>query len=171
MAFLKERGEPGIKVLYITPLRALNRDMMKRLTQWSKELGITIEVRHGDTTMHERRKQALKPPDVLITTPETHAGPVHGLPHEGTPADRPLRHRRRSARAGLLQEGHTAFHCAREAGKYTEFQRIGLSATVGSPEEVSHFLGGTDRKVRIVEVSVEKLLDFNVIIAEGHRRR
>ena len=67
----KNQEQKGIQVIYITPLRALNRDMFKRLTFWSEQLDITIEVRHGDTEMKIRRKQALKPPQILVTTPET----------------------------------------------------------------------------------------------------
>ena len=67
----KNQEQKGIQVIYITPLRALNRDMFKRLTFWSEQLDITVEVRHGDTEMKIRRKQALKPPQMLVTTPET----------------------------------------------------------------------------------------------------
>ncbi|MCL5008417.1 MAG: DEAD/DEAH box helicase, partial [Candidatus Marsarchaeota archaeon] len=61
----------GVFALYVTPLRALNRDMMKRLGELCGVLGINIAVRHGDTTQNERRKQAETPPHVLITTPES----------------------------------------------------------------------------------------------------
>lgn len=154
----------GFKLLYITPLRALNRDMLKRLTQWSKELGISIEVRHGDTTMHERRRQALRPPDVLITTPETLQAIFMG-PR--------MRNHLKTVRYVIVDEVHelasskrgTQLSIALERlTRYADFQRIGLSATVGSPEEVASFLGGVDRKVRVVEVSIEKTLDFHVAI-------
>jgi len=64
----KNPEQSGIQVIYITPLRALNRDMFKRLTFWGEQLDITIEVRHGDTEMKIRRKQALKPPDACYYT-------------------------------------------------------------------------------------------------------
>jgi ATP-dependent Lhr-like helicase len=57
--------------VYITPLRALNRDMQKRLTFWADWLGVSVEVRHGDTEVKTRRKQARFPPQMLVTTPET----------------------------------------------------------------------------------------------------
>src|SRR5438552_3601780 len=78
---LRERERPssshspsrrrGISLIYVTPLRALNRDLMARLHEWGKAMGIDVRVRHGDTTPAERARQAREPPDVLITTPET----------------------------------------------------------------------------------------------------
>ena len=64
------RGE-GISMLYVTPMRALNRDMLKRLQSWCGRLGLTVDIRHGDTPQAQRARQAAHPPDVMVTTPET----------------------------------------------------------------------------------------------------
>ena len=57
--------------MYITPLRALNRDVFRRITKYAHQNDLSIEIRHGDTSQKDRKKINENPPDVLITTPET----------------------------------------------------------------------------------------------------
>ena len=69
---LKNRKIPNkIKTLYITPLRALNRDVFKRIINYAESEELKIEIRHGDTSQANRKRIADSPPDILITTPET----------------------------------------------------------------------------------------------------
>jgi len=61
----------GVRAVYITPLRSLNRDMLRRMAGYTKAVGLTVDVRHGDSPESVRRRTLLTPPDLLITTPET----------------------------------------------------------------------------------------------------
>ncbi|WP_243679398.1 DEAD/DEAH box helicase [Vulcanisaeta distributa] len=68
---LSEGLTGGVTAIYITPARALNRDVNVRLREIASRLGVTTAVRHGDTPESERRRQVREPPTILITTPET----------------------------------------------------------------------------------------------------
>jgi ATP-dependent Lhr-like helicase len=156
---------PGIKVLYITPLRALNRDMLERLEWWCNNLDIKLAVRHGDTDTKERTRQSRSPPDILITTPETLQAILSGWV---------LRQHIQALRWVIIDEVHELSDSKRGSqlslamervhnlvGK--DFQMIGLSATIGSPDKVAQFLVGTNRPVEIIRVPVAKLVKLNVL--------
>jgi ATP-dependent Lhr-like helicase len=156
--FIQHRNEKGISIVYVTPLRALNRDLLKRLSFWAEKLGITIEVRHGDTELRLRRRQAVSPPNMLVTTPETLQAVLPGAR---------MKEHLKHVKWVVVDEVHelasskrgTQLAVALErlyeiAGR--EFQRIGLSATVGNPEQVAQFIAGTNRSIRVVQASLSK---------------
>jgi ATP-dependent Lhr-like helicase len=143
----------GFKAIYITPLLALNRDILSRMQWWCGELGLKVGVRHGDTPMAERRKQVLNPPDLLITTPETVQALFMG---------KCLRQHLKQVRYVIVDEVHELAVALERLHVYAgEFQRIGLSATVGNPEEIARFLCG-DRPCSVMQVPVAKHLEISV---------
>ncbi|MCX8196304.1 MAG: DEAD/DEAH box helicase [Acidilobaceae archaeon] len=68
---LQERSRGGVRVVYVTPLRALNRDLELRVKRIAEAVGLRVAVRHGDTGQKERREFLKDPPDIAITTPES----------------------------------------------------------------------------------------------------
>ncbi|MEM2546596.1 MAG: DEAD/DEAH box helicase [Candidatus Bathyarchaeia archaeon] len=155
---IHQKEAKGIAIVYITPLRALNRDLLKRLSFWAGWLGITVEVRHGDTELKLRRKQTVSPPYMLVTTPETLQAVLPGAR---------MREHLRHVQWVVVDEVHelasskrgiqltVALERLREIAKQ-EFQRVGLSATVGNPSEVARFISGINRSVRVVQASLSK---------------
>ena len=132
----------SLSILYITPLRALNRDVDRRLQELAKAVGLRVDVRHGDTTQAQRAKQTRNPPNLLVTTPETFQLMFSG---------KNLRAMLSSVQAVVVDEVHDLAASERgwqlgvglarlEALAGRTVQRLGLSATVGNPDAVAHWL-------------------------------
>lgn len=68
-----ENYSKGLKLLWISPLRSLAKDLAKAMTEAVEDIGLdwSVQVRNGDTPTAVRRKQERLMPDVLLTTPET----------------------------------------------------------------------------------------------------
>ncbi|HLE74990.1 MAG TPA: DEAD/DEAH box helicase [Candidatus Bathyarchaeia archaeon] len=168
MLLQEPQKTPGIKVLYITPLRALNRDLLERLEWWCNNLDIKLAVRHGDTDTKERTRQSRSPPDILITTPETLQAVLSGWL---------LRQHLQSLKWVIIDEVHELADSKRGSQMSLalervrsligrDFQMIGLSATIGSPEKVAQFLVGNSRSVEIIRVPVARMMRLQVIFPQ-----
>ncbi|WP_454925463.1 DEAD/DEAH box helicase, partial [Actinomyces gerencseriae] len=155
-------GRRGVRVLYISPLKALGVDVERNLrrplagiAEAAAELGapvvpVGVGVRSGDTPAAERRRLRTRPPDILITTPES-------LYLMLTSA---VRRTLRTVETVIVDEVHSfaatkrGTHLALSLERLDDLlerpaQRIGLSATVAPREEIARFLGGA-RAVTIV---------------------
>ena len=148
---------PGnaVRVLYVSPLKALNNDVQRNLIRPLTELkalsvrsgaaipDISVLTRSGDTPGDERRRMARRPPEILITTPES----LNLLL-----ASRSGRSLLTGIRTVVLDEIHSVVGTKRGTHLITaverlvllsgEFQRIALSATVNPAERVADFVGG-----------------------------
>lgn len=169
----------GYRAVYVSPLKALAYDVERNLqrplagvARAAAELGtvappLAIDVRTGDTPMSERRRQARRPGDILITTPES----LYLL--LGSQARWALA----TAETVIIDEIHAlapnkrGVHLALSlerlaalvtAGGRSEPQRVGLSATQRPLDRVARYLGG-DRPVTIVEARAAQRLDLQVV--------
>jgi len=158
----------GFYILYITPLKALNRDVFKRIEELCNHLGLSVAVRHGDTTQYARRKQAINPPNLLIITPETLQAILPG---------KRLRYHLRTVFAVIVDEVHDLADSKRgtqlslglerlERVVGTPVRRIGLSATVGNPKEVASLLGGSKAVKTLWAGYGKRQMDLKVTMPE-----
>jgi len=135
----------GLHTLYISPLKALAVDVERNLNAPILEMGlpITAESRTGDTGLSRRQRQRVKPPEILLTTPEQLA---LLCAWEGA------RLLFESLRCVILDEIHTlhaskrgdllALDLARLSTLAPHMRRVGLSATVDDPEVIKRWMAG-----------------------------
>ncbi|WP_026926849.1 DEAD/DEAH box helicase [Granulicoccus phenolivorans] len=164
----------GTRVLYVSPLKALGVDVERNLraplqgiTRAAERLGepavsVRTAIRSGDTAASERRRLISRPPDILITTPESLFLMLTSQARETL----------RTVEVVILDEIHVlagskrGAHLSLSLERLQELtgsapQRIGLSATVRPPDRVARFLAG-DAPVRIVTPESAKQWDLGI---------
>src|SRR5215204_1616069 len=178
-----QKGQPGnVRVLYISPLKALTYDVERNLRAPLTGIGlaaqrlgeappsISVASRTGDTPAEDRRELARRPPDILITTPESlyllltsQAREIlRGVEHVIVDEIHAIAGTKRGAHLALSLERLEAL---RPEGMQPP-QRIGLSATQRPLDAIARFLGGIgpDREVTIVDAGTRKPLDLQVVV-------
>lgn len=179
----------GVRVLYISPLKALNNDIHRNLelplagiAATGRALGYALPelraaVRTGDTPGRERQQMIRKPPQILITTPESLFLMLSSK----------ARQILKTVRFVIVDEIHTVFPTKRGAhlgltlerlqqwvGAERPLQRIGLSATMQPLDQVAAYLAGYEwsaesdnlqpRPVAIVDTGQRKTLDLQIML-------
>src|SRR5215831_11828959 len=152
MVSTSTRSSGNVRVVYITPLRALNNDVFRRIIKYAESEGLRVEIRHSDSTPTTKRKIVESPPDILITTPES-LGVVlssekvtlalHNLEWVIVDEVHEL--------IGSERGAHLSIGLERlQAASSRQITRIGLSATVGNLTEAANFISGAYRKHAIL---------------------
>jgi len=174
-----DAGEPGVRVLYVSPLKALVYDIERNLrapltgiSTCAEALGEAahfraprIAVRTGDTPARERRLQTRDPAEILVTTPESLYLILGSRQRETLRRVETIIVDEVHALAPTKRGVHLALSLERVARLCGDRdpQRIGLSATARPPEAIARYLGG-DRAVEIVDASAPPALDFRVFV-------
>ncbi|MFL6503514.1 MAG: DEAD/DEAH box helicase, partial [Nitrososphaera sp.] len=162
-------GAGTIRAIYITPLRALNNDVLRRIIQYAQSEGLRVEIRHGDTTALARKKIVENPPDVLITTPESLGiiltnekmlVALKGLQWAIVDEVHELVSNERGAHLSISLE-------RLQAVSSQSITRIGLSATVGNLKQTAQFICGSDRHSAILVDPASRGYDIDVQFVNG----
>jgi ATP-dependent helicase Lhr and Lhr-like helicase len=158
-----------IRALYITPLRALNNDVFRRIIKYAESEKLRIEIRHGDTTTTAKKKIVENPPDILITTPESLAVVLTG---------KKMLDALKDLEWIIVDEVHELVSNERgahlsiglerlEAVSLQQVTRIGLSATLGNLDEAAKFISGTSRKYAVIVDNSARKYDIDVKFVKG----
>jgi ATP-dependent Lhr-like helicase len=156
----------GLRLLYVSPLKALNYDVERNLRGPLAGLQstLTVGVRTGDTSAKERRDMLKTPPDILITTPESLFLLLTSQGREMLRSVETLILDEVHAVAGTKRGAHMALSVERlERLVARPLQRIALSATQRPMEEIGRFVSG-GRPIRLVDAGHRKELDLQVVV-------
>ncbi|HEV8387887.1 MAG TPA: DEAD/DEAH box helicase [Nitrososphaera sp.] len=169
LASEKSRAPGKIRAVYITPLRALNNDVFRRIVKYADSEGLRVLIRHGDTTTAARKKIVEDPPDVLITTPESLAVVL---------TSEKMLVALQELQWAIVDEVHELVANERgahlsiglerlQAASSKRVTRIGLSATVGNLKQAAQFVSGTDRKQAVLVDTASRGYDIEVKFVKG----
>lgn len=159
-----------LHTLWITPLRALSKEIFKATKQVSQdlELDYDIELRTGDTSTTERQKQRKNPPQALITTPES----VHLIlaTKEGQAYFKNLEfivvdewHELLGSKRGVLIE----LAISRLKAINPNLKIWGISATIGNLEEAKQILLGPYSKGTLIKADIHKKLSIQTVFPDN----
>jgi ATP-dependent Lhr-like helicase len=156
----------GLRVLYVSPLKALNYDVERNLRGPLAGLRsqLSVAVRTGDTPQKERAAMLRHAPDILITTPESLFLMLTSSARELLRTVDTVIVDEVHAVAGTKRGAHLALSLERlDALVDKPIQRIGLSATQRPLEEIGRFVSG-GRAIRLVDAGVAKQLDLQIVV-------
>lgn len=155
---LLKAGSSGLGAIYLSPLKALINDQEDRIRLMCGRAGLTVASQHGDVASRDRWKFSAdgELPNLLLTTPESLEVLLGDPDSRGTFS---------SVRFVVIDEIHAFMETDRgvhlrclldrlemvSAGRKV-VQRIGLSATVGNPEELLEWLSGPGRRKQLVQI-------------------
>ncbi len=168
---LKEQNfSKGINILLVTPLKALSRDLKKSIINAIQffDANISVGIRNGDTSNYEKRKQIIKPPNILITTPESLTLLI---------ANKEANKLFTNLFSIIIDEWHELMGCKRGnqcelalswlRGNNQNIQIWAMSATIGNIEEAaSSILGLNYKKPKIIKSNIIKSIEIKSVIPD-----
>ncbi|WP_255333524.1 DEAD/DEAH box helicase [Methanocalculus taiwanensis] len=151
---LLKTGASGVGVLYISPLKALINDQINRITRMTAPLGLEVRAWHGDIVRSDRIWKEGEAPHILLTTPES---------LEILLGDAEYRSALINLRSVIVDEVHAFMGSDRgvqlaclldrlDILSGRKIQRIGLSATIGNPEELLEWFSDKQRRQHLVAI-------------------
>ena len=164
---LNDRPGEGLRLLYVSPLKALNYDIERNLRGPLAGLRseLVVGVRTGDTPQRDRQRMLRQPPDVLITTPESLYLLLTSQGREMLRGVETVILDEVHAVAGTKRGAHLALSLERLARVAAQpFQRIGLSATQRPLAEIGRWVVGSGGEITLVDAGQRKELDLEVVI-------
>src|SRR6188474_1535613 len=163
----------GLRLLYVSPLKALNYDIERNLRGPLAGLRseLRVGVRTGDTSQKERAAMLRRPPDIMITTPESLFLLLTSRARETLRSVETVIVDEVHAVAGTKRGAHLALSLERlDRLVGSPIQRIGLSATQRPLEEIGRFVSG-DREIELVDAGRAKQLDLRVVVPTEDMRQ